>query len=85
MKRINSLEELKKEASSTNGSYADFFILLNGNARSSKQISYNPETKRFNIINEIDFSYEWNLSERQLENRTHIVFAIKNGAFFLYS
>ena len=84
MKKINSVEELKKEAESTTDSYTDFFILLNGNARSSKQISYNPETNRFSIINEIDFSYEYDLSERQLENRTHIVLAIKSGAFFKY-
>lgn len=84
MKRINSVEELKVEASSTNGSYSDFFIRLNSYARSSKQISYNPETNRFNIINEIDFSYEWNLSEKQLESRTHIVLAIENGALFKY-
>lgn len=84
MKRIDSVEELKKEALNTKGSYVDFFILLNGNARSSKQISYNPETKRFNVINEIDFSYQDNLSEKQLENKTHIVLAIQSGAFFKY-
>lgn len=84
MKKIESMEELKREASSVNGSYVDFFISLNGGARSSKQIFYNPETKRFNIINEIDFSYQDNLSERQLENKTHIIFAIKNGAFYKY-
>ncbi len=84
MKRINSIEELKKEASSENGGYVDFFILLNGNARSSKQISYNLETNRFNVVNEIDFSYQDNLSEKQLENKTHIVLAIQNGALFKY-
>lgn len=84
MKKINSVDELKKEASSITGNYTDFFIVLNGGAKSSKQVSYNPETKRFNIINEIDFSYEYNLSEKQLENRTHIVLAIQSGAFFKY-
>ena len=84
MKRINSVEELKKEAASQNGSYVDFFILLNAGARSSKQVAYNPETKRFNVINEIDFSYQDNLSEKQLENKTHIVLAIRSGAFFKY-
>ena len=82
MKRINSLDELKKEASSKNGGYVDFFILLNAGAISSKQISYNSETKRFNVINEIDFSYQDNLSEKQLANKTHIVLAINSGAFF---
>ncbi len=85
MKQINSVEELKKEASSQNGSYVDFFIVLNAGARSSKQVSYNPETKRFNVINEIDFSYQDNLSEKQLENKTHIVLAIQRGAFFKYN
>ena len=84
MKRIDSIEELKKETLNANGGYVDFFILLNGNARSSKQVSYNPETNRFSVINEIDFSYQDNLSEKQLENKTHIVLAIQSGAFFKY-
>lgn len=78
------MEELKIEASSANGGYVNFFIQLNAGARSSKQISYDPETKKFNIINEIDFSYQDNLSERQLKNNTHIILAMEEGALFKY-
>lgn len=84
MKRINSVEELKKEATNQNGDYVDFFLLLNGGFRSSKRISYDPEAKTFNVINEIDYSYEDDLTEEQLENETHIVLAIKSGVFFKY-
>jgi hypothetical protein len=82
MKQINSLEELKNEATVEDGGYADFFIILNGGARSSKQISYNPHTNRFDVINEIDFSYQDNLSEKQLANKTHIVVALDRGALY---
>ena len=84
MKIIDSIEELKKEVLRAKGCCVHFFILLNGNARSSKQVSYNSETKRFNVINEIDFSYQDNLSEKQLENKTPIVLAKQSGAFFKY-
>ena len=50
MKQINSVEELKKEASGQNGNYVHFYIVLNAGARSSKRVAYNPETKKFNII-----------------------------------
>lgn len=84
MKKITSIEELKREATLPNGGYGDFFIKLNGNARSSKQISFNPDTGRFDVINEIDFSYQYNLSEKQLANKTHIVLAIEMGALYKY-
>jgi hypothetical protein len=84
MQKILSIEELKKEATNKNGDYSDFFIALNFGARSSKRVFYDPEENTFSVINEIDYSYQDDLTEEQLRNETHIVFAIENGAFYKY-
>ena len=62
----------------------EFFIALNFGCRSSKGIVYYPDTNTFDIHNEIDGSYEEDLTEEQLRNETHIVLAIERGAFFKY-
>jgi hypothetical protein len=85
MKRINSIQELKKESEyDEKKGMAEFFILLNFNHRSSKRIAYYPDTNTFDVHNEIDDSYEEDLTEDQLKNETHIVLAIERGAFFKY-
>lgn len=84
MKLITSLEELKKEAVTKNGDYADFFIALNFNLRSSKRILYDKETETFSVINEIDYSYQDDLTEEQLADETLIVEAINKSALFKY-
>ena len=63
----------------------DFFILLNGNARSSKMMDYNPLTGKYVIINEIDNTKQ-RLSEKNLFNRryTNIGHAMLNGSFWSY-
>ena len=79
MKKINSIEELKEE--SKDG--AEFFILLNGNLRSSKRIWYDEDAKHFEVINYIDDS-EQALSEEEImdEKFTNIGEAMKKGALF---
>ncbi|TAL43678.1 MAG: hypothetical protein EPN92_09820 [Chitinophagaceae bacterium] len=85
MKKITSIEELKQESIyDDRKGMAEFFILLNFNLRSSKRIVYYPDTNTFDVHNEIDDSYEEDLTEEQLRNETHIVLAIENGAFFKY-
>lgn len=85
MKKIASIEELKEKAVyDENGGTAEFFIFLNGGFRSSKRITYFPNTNTFDIYNEIDDSFEEGLSEDRLKNETHIVIAIENGAFYMY-
>lgn len=85
MKKITSIEELKKEAIyDDRRGWAEFFILLNFNLRSSKRIIYYPDTNTFDVHNEIDDSYEKDLTEEQLINDTHIVIAIERGAFYKY-
>lgn len=85
MKRINSIQELKKESEyDEKKGMTEFFILLNFNLRSSKRIVYYPDTNTFDVHNEIDDSYEEDLTVDQLRNETHIVLAIERGAFFKY-
>lgn len=84
IKQITSLEELKKEAVYNNKSVAQFFMLLNGGLRSSKRVTYFPDTDTYDVINEIDYSYQDDLTQEQLRNETHIVYAIENGAFYKY-
>ena len=85
MQKINSIEELKKEATYDDKSVADFFIMLNGGLRSSKRVTYFPDTDTYDVLNEIDDSYQEDLTEEQLRNETHIVYAIENGAFYKYN
>lgn len=84
MKPITSIDDLKKEASNDNGDYSDFFIALNFNLRSSKRILYDKELKTFSVINEIDDSYQDDLTEEQLANETLIIEAIDKGALYKY-
>jgi hypothetical protein len=85
MKKITSIEELRKESIyDDRKGMAEFFILLNFNLRSSKRIVYYPDTNTFDVHNEIDDSYEEDLTEEQLKNETHIGLAIERGAFFKY-
>lgn len=85
MKKISSIKELKEEAVyDERKGMAEFFILLNFNLRSSKRITYYPDTNTFDVHNEIDDSYEEELTEEQLINETHIGVAIERGALFKY-
>jgi len=83
-KKIKSLDELKTLSSNEEDYYLDCFISLAGGiARSSKQIHYDYDDKLFEIINEIDGSFE-ELSEEELKNNTNIYDAIEGGAFYQY-
>ena len=77
--KITSIEQLKAEAEQG----AEFFILLNYGLRSSKDIVWDAEAKRFHIFNHIDQT-EQHLTERQLmdERLTNIGYAMKRGALF---
>jgi len=82
MKKIESIEQLKKLANNDNG--IDCFIsLAGGMARSSKVIKYTPEDKIFYVINEIDNS-EQELNEKQLKTKSNIALAIENSAMWQY-
>lgn len=85
MQKIMSLEELKKvSAYNDKKPYAYFYILINSSMRSSKRIVYFPATNTFDLYNEIDDSFEDDLTEEQLLNETHIGIAIENGCLYKY-
>lgn len=85
MRKITSIEDLKREAVYDERSgMAEFFILLNFNLRSSKRIAYYPDTNTFDVHNEIDDSYDEDLTEKKLINETHIGVAIERGALYKF-
>jgi len=59
--RITSMEQLKAEAEQG----AEFFILLNHGSRSSKDIMWDGDAKKFHIFNHIDQTVQ-HLTKRQL-------------------
>ncbi len=73
------MEQLKTE--SEHG--AEFFILLNHGLRSSKDILWDAEAKKFHVFNHIDQTVQ-HLTERQLMDRvfTNVGYAMKRGALF---
>lgn len=79
VKNIEHLKEMIEEGTH------DFFIQLNLGLRSSKMIDYNPETDKFDIINEIDGTKQ-RLNSRNLFNKryTNIGYAITMGSLFSY-
>lgn len=80
---INSLRELKDACLSEKGDYVHFRMLLAGGlACSSKRIMYFEDENTFNVINEIDESYQDDLTEAQLSSETMIVMAIQRGALY---
>ena len=80
-KQIKTIEELKREAQGEQDT--EFFILLNFYLRSSKQIIWDEEDKRFFILNYID-NTEQMLTEAQLMDTgyTNIGYAMTKGALF---
>ena len=82
MKQVKSIDVLKDIIAQ--GEH-DFFIALNGGARSSKTIDYNEVTKKFHIVNESDGTKQV-LTEKSLFNRryTNIGYAMSVGALYYY-
>jgi hypothetical protein len=73
------MEQLKTEAEQG----AEFYILLNHGLRSSKDIVWDAEARRFHVFNHIDQT-EQHLTERKLMDRgcTNVGHAMKRGALF---
>jgi len=61
-------------------------LLAGGLCRSSKEIHYDEQTKRFDIYNEIDNTntYQSNLTEKSLYTKSNIPEAIKNGILYYH-
>ena len=75
MEKIISVNELKTEE------VTEYFILLNGGLRSSKNISFNDDV--FTVHNEIDDTFQ-KLTEAELLTDSNIGDAIALGAFYKY-
>lgn len=80
MRIIKSVAELKKL---TKNRSREGFIVLTGGLKSSKQIEYHPETKRFFIYNFIDDTSQ-TLTEKELNTKSNIIKAINRRAFCCY-
>jgi hypothetical protein len=84
-KTTKSLAHLKKVAGSDTGDFTEFYILLAGGiARRSKRIVYHTPTKTFDVYNEIDASYQEDLTDEQLASETNIVDAIDCNVLIQY-
>jgi hypothetical protein len=83
MKKVESILELKRLSDKIKCQPIECFIALRGNARSSKRISYDSEAEIFEILNEIDGTFQ-ELNEMELFSLSNIGYAIKNGAFYQY-
>ena len=84
MTPILTIEELKEAAVYNEREIAEFFIALNFGLRSSKRIVYFPDTDTFDIHNEIDDSWQEDLTANELATQTLISEAIEKKAFYKY-
>ena len=81
MEKVTSIEHLKTLCN-INGK-AEFYIYLAGGlCRSSKEIHYDAKTNKFDIYNDIDESWQEDVDEKSLYEKTMIPEAIDKG--FLY-
>ena len=84
-KIIETIDQLKSECLKKKDDYVDFFIVLAGGlARSSKRIRYDKKSNRFDVHNEIDDTFQDDLSEDELRKETMIIEAIEKNSFFKY-
>ena len=82
MKAIKSIDELKRQCSDD---VEEFFILLNGGARSSKDIRYEPADDTWCMTNGIDDSHvDYDSTDDFVMNEPMIVKAMAFNAFFKY-
>lgn len=80
-KLVLSIEHLK-EICSVNGR-AEFYVkFANGLCRSGKEIHYDPDSKKFEIYNEIDDTWQSEISEEELHFKTIILEAIEKSSLF---
>lgn len=78
-KRIKNIKELKALIIKTDP--LECFISLNGGLRSSKEISYIPKTKEFEIFQSITGTMDL-YTEKEMLKETNIGKALKVGALY---
>lgn len=78
---VESIDDLKR-LSNING-WAEFYVLLAGGlCKSGKRIHFDNKSGRFDIINEIDETWLFDISEKQLHTKTIIPLAIRNSTLY---
>lgn len=83
--KIKSVEEMKKLADTKNNEMGlECFICLAGAFRSSKRIQYMADENLFYVNNEIDDSWQEELTLDQLKTETMIIEAVEKGALYQY-
>ncbi len=80
-KVVLSIEHLK-DLCDINGRAEFYIILAGGLGRSGKQIHYDKLSLKFEIFNEIDGTWQDDLSEEQLHSQTIIPEAIEKSSMF---
>ncbi len=78
---VESMEHLKKLCD-RNGRAEFYIILAGGLCRSGKEIHYDTQTKKFEIYNEMDETWQRGITEKSLYKKTIIPEAIVKGAMF---
>lgn len=78
---VSSINHLK-QLCNINGRAEFYIILAGGLCRSGKQIHYDDLSGKFEIYNEIDDTWQCDLSEKQLYSKTMIPEAIEKSSMF---
>ena len=78
---VESIEHLKKLCD-RNGRSEFYIIYAGGLCRSGKQIHYDTQTKKFEIYNEMDETWQSGITEKSLHKKTIIPEAIEKDAMF---
>jgi hypothetical protein len=78
---VLSIEHLKNLCD-INGRAEFYIVLAGGLSRSGKQIHYDRLSSKFDIFNEIDETWQEELSEEQLYSKTMIPDAIGKASMF---
>ncbi len=79
---IKDIDDLKHKAFRKDGDFSDFYISIAGGiARSGKRIKYEPEYDEFQIIHEIDDTYE-EFKTTELKNKSNLIEAIEKKALY---
>jgi hypothetical protein len=77
---VESISHLK-ELSNVDG-FAEFYVRLNFGLRSSKRIRYFVDSDTFMVNHGIDDSWDCDINEKELSERTNIIEAIEKHALF---
>ncbi|TVR76540.1 MAG: hypothetical protein EA412_13355 [Chitinophagaceae bacterium] len=80
---VSSIDHLK-QICDINGRAEFYIILAGGFCRSGKQIHYDSISRKFEIYNEIDETWQSELTEKQLHSKTMIPEAIEKSSMFFY-